>query len=49
MTAHLAGAPLEELLLPVLSAGGALVLALRGALASHRHSARRAQVERPRR
>jgi hypothetical protein len=38
MTAHVAGAPLEELLVPLLSSGGIFVLALRAALASHRAS-----------
>jgi hypothetical protein len=47
MIAHLAGAPLEELLLPMLSSGGALVLALRSALTSQRRRMRRAQGERP--
>jgi hypothetical protein len=38
MTAHIAGAPVEELLLPILSSGGVLVLALRTALGSRRRN-----------
>jgi hypothetical protein len=36
MTAHLAGAPLEEFLLPIVWTGGGLVLAVRWALGSLR-------------
>jgi hypothetical protein len=41
MTAHVAGLPLEELILPLVSAGTALALAVPGALlpsfSPHRH------------
>jgi hypothetical protein len=39
--AHLAGAPLEELLLPLMSTGGVLLLAVRQAMASYRDRHRR--------
>ena len=45
MTAHIAGAPLEELLLPLMSTGGVLVLAVRNAVYSYRRRRRR---DRPR-
>jgi hypothetical protein len=41
MIAHIAGAPLEELLLPLMSTGGVLVLALRTAVSSYRDRRRR--------
>jgi hypothetical protein len=39
--AHIAGAPLEELLLPLMSTGGVLMLAVRQAVASYRDRQRR--------
>jgi len=39
--AHIAGAPLEELLLPLMSTGGVLILAVRQAVASYRDRHRR--------
>jgi hypothetical protein len=41
VTAHIAGAPLEELLLPLMSTGGVLILAVRRAVASYRDRHRR--------
>ena len=41
MTAHIAGAPLEELLLPLMSTGGVVILAVRQAVASYRDRHRR--------
>ena len=41
VTAHIAGAPLEELLVPLISTGGVLLLALRQAVASYRDRRRR--------
>jgi hypothetical protein len=38
---HIAGAPLEELLLPLMSTGGVLILAVRQAVASYRDRHRR--------
>jgi hypothetical protein len=38
--AHIAGAPLEELLVPLMSTGGVLVLAVRTALSEYRHRRR---------
>jgi hypothetical protein len=41
MTAHVAGVPFEELLVPLLSSGGVLVLAARSALRAPRRRGRR--------
>jgi hypothetical protein len=41
VTGHIAGAPLEELLLPLMSTGGVLILAVRQAVASYRDRHRR--------
>lgn len=41
MIAHIAGAPLEELFVPLMSTGGALVLAVRLAVGSLRDRRRR--------
>lgn len=45
MTAHIAGAPLEELLVPLMSTGGVLLLAVRQAVASYRDRRRSTRGE----
>ena len=47
MIAHIAGAPLEELLLPLMSTGGVLILAMRQAVASYRDRHRRSPRSEP--
>ena len=46
MIAHIAGAPLEELLVPLMSSCGAVVLAVRLAVSSYRDRRRRQPRER---
>jgi hypothetical protein len=46
MIAHIAGAPLEELLVPLMSSCGALVVAVRLAVDSYRDRRRRPPRER---
>jgi hypothetical protein len=41
VTGHIAGAPLEELLVPLMSTGGVLLLAVRQAVASYLDRRRR--------
>jgi hypothetical protein len=48
MIAHIAGAPLEELLVPLMSSCGALVVAVRLAVDSYRDRRRRQPRERGR-
>lgn len=45
MTAHVAGVPFEELLVPLLSSGGVLALAVRSALRAPRRRARRGEAD----